>query len=75
MLKKIEVVLIRIYWIELCLGEYLTLRSGHEDWSQCVESVYDSASKCLLVASGGQDHLIRVWRLAEVKGQDTVGQL
>ena len=44
----------------------VTSLTGHEDWCQCVESAYDPETKCLLVATGGQDHFIRVWRLAEV---------
>ena len=36
--------------------------SGHEDWVQCVDVVHQSNT--LWIATGGQDNLIRVWKIS-----------
>ncbi|KAK4470563.1 hypothetical protein MN116_006106 [Schistosoma mekongi] len=38
---------------------------GHQDWTRCVDVCFDqkSASPVVLIATGGQDSIVRVWRL------------
>jgi WD40 repeat protein len=38
---------------------------GHEDWVQCLDSCTDMNSSDLILATGGQDNLIRIWRFQQ----------
>ncbi|KAH8871553.1 Elongator complex protein 2 [Schistosoma japonicum] len=39
--------------------------SGHQDWTRCVDVCFDqkSVSPVVLIATGGQDSIVRLWRL------------
>ena len=39
--------------------------TGHEDWVQCL-SVISPTPSDLLIASGGQDNFVRVWKISSV---------
>jgi len=65
MLACVDNCKINVYYLDGQEYKFCHALSGHEDWAQCVEAHFDDVAKSLLIASGGQDHLIRVWRLNE----------
>ena len=44
--------------------------AGHEDWVRCLDSAPDPRGG-VVVASGGQDTYVRLWRLARLGQGDT----
>lgn len=36
---------------------------GHQDWLRCVDLCLDLDTQSVMIATGGQDHFIRIWRL------------
>ena len=44
--------------------------AGHEDWVRCLDSVADPRGG-VVVASGGQDTYVQLWRLARLGRGDT----
>jgi elongator complex protein 2 len=41
--------------------------TGHEDWVQCLSLLtVGSSSSDLLIASGGQDNFVRIWKIGSV---------
>ena len=48
--------------------------TGHEDWVQCLSAVALNNTE-LLIASGGQDNFVRLWKIAAVSQEAALEEM